>query len=71
MRQLELWTTDGVKSKTAKTDIKLAQWFPFVGKIQAFLKENKGANLQIAAESSYQSYGDYTEAPWQQTQYPS
>jgi hypothetical protein len=69
LRQLELWTTDGVVNKKHKTDIKMASWFPF-GYFVKMMKESKQATLHVAADSSYQNYGNYTEAPWQQTQYP-
>jgi hypothetical protein len=68
LRQLELWTTDGVVSNRKKTDIKLAQWFPFVGKIQSFLKTNRKVRVQEAPESSYPETG-FTESPWA-TSYP-
>lgn len=29
LRQLELWTTDGVLRKKGKSDVKMASWFPF------------------------------------------
>ena len=69
LRQLELWTTDGIVKKKAKTDIKMASWFPFPYFIK-MMKEDRKATLQIAQESSYQNYGNYTEAPWSRTQYP-
>ena len=69
LRQLELWTTDGVVNSRKKTDIKMASWFPFPYLID-LEKKTGGATLRLASESSYPGYGDYTEAPWQQTQYP-
>ena len=69
LRQLELWTSDGIVKKSAKTDIKMASWFPFPYFVKLERKDRK-STLRIAPESSYQNYGDYTEAPWSQTQYP-
>ena len=68
LRQLELWTTDGVVKKHSKTDIKMASWFPFPYFIK-MMKEDKKATLNIGPESSYPGYGNYTEAPWGTTQY--
>ena len=68
LRQLELWTTDGVKNRKAKTDIKMAMWFPFVGKIWSFIREHKIPNLHISNESSYPDEG-HDESPWA-SQYP-
>ena len=69
LRQLELWTTDGVVNKKHKTDLKMASWFPFPYFVK-MMKDDRQTTLNIAQESSYQSYGNYTEAPWSQTQYP-
>jgi len=70
LRQLELWTTDGVANRKAKTDIKMAQWFPFVGKIQDFIKNNRKATLHITEDASYAGISSFTSAPWQNTGYP-
>jgi len=69
LRQLELWTSDGVESKRALTDIKMAQWFPFVGKIQAFMRNIKKPKTTLAKEASYPGY-DGNEAAWGGTIYP-
>ena len=69
LRQLELWTTDGVQSKRALTDIKMAQWFPFVAKIQRLMREARVLKTDYAAESSYTDY-DTTDAPWDDVVYP-
>lgn len=69
LRQLELWTTDGIVKKKAKTDIKMASWFPFPYFVK-MLKEDRKATLRLSVDSSYQNYGNYTDAPWSQTQYP-
>lgn len=70
LRQLELWTTDGVVSRRVLTDIKMAQWFPFVAVIERWLRNDRKSSLHIATESSYPGYGGYTDAPWGQTNYP-
>ena len=62
LRQLELWTTDGVKGR-GLTDIKMAQWFPFVGKILSFVKQYRQPTLHVSSESSYPDEG-MTETPW-------
>jgi hypothetical protein len=69
LRQLELWTSDGIVKKSAKTDIKMASWFPFPYFVKLERKD-RTASLHVASESSYPGYGNYTESPWQQTQYP-
>ena len=69
LRQLELWTTDGVQNKHAKTDIKMAQWFPFVGKIQSFIKKKKHLRLNISEDSSYAGIETFSATPWE-TRYP-
>jgi hypothetical protein len=69
VRQLELWTTDGVANKKHKTDIKMASWFPFPYFVK-MLKEERQTTLHIGAESSYPSYGGTTHAPWASSQYP-
>jgi hypothetical protein len=69
VRQLELWTTDGVANKKHKTDIKMASWFPFPYFVK-MLKEERKTTLHIGAESSYPAYGGVTHAPWAATQYP-
>lgn len=68
LRQLELWTSDGVQSRKALTDIKMAQWFPFVGKIQAFLRDVRAPQMKMSTDDSYPGY-DVTEPQWA-TQYP-
>jgi hypothetical protein len=69
LRQLELWTTDGVVNKKHKTDIKMASWFPFPYFVK-MMKEERKATLHIGSESSYPSYGGTSSAPWAATQYP-
>ena len=70
LRQLELWTSSGISSKKAVTDLKMAQWFPFVGRIQKFIRKVKTPNLSYAPESSYRNVDSFNEAPWNQTIYP-
>jgi hypothetical protein len=70
LRQLELWTTDGVTNKKAKTDVKMAQWFPWAGKIQAFTKEQQIPTLHIQDDASYAGISSFSNAPWNATQYP-
>jgi len=69
LRQLELWTTDGVANRKSKTDIKMAQWFPFVGKIQAFMKQNRELTLQASVDASYPGVTSMNSVGWQ-TNYP-
>jgi len=69
LRQLELWTTDGVKGgKNRKTDIKMSHWFPFP-QIIKWGKQDRKLNLVESIDSSYPSY-DYNQAPWPDTNYP-
>jgi hypothetical protein len=69
LRQLELWTSDGIVRKGKKTDIKMASWFPFPTIIK-WGKRDRTASVRLGTESSYPGYGNYTSTPWQQTQYP-
>ena len=69
LRQLELWTTDGVMRGRSKGDIKMASWFPFPTIIKWRAQER---TLQIAEnpESSYPGLSSFSEAPWSRTNYP-
>jgi len=69
LRQLELWTTDGVKSKRSLTDIKMASWFPFPT-IVKWGNQDNDVTMQLAEESSYPGYGQISTAPWGYTGYP-
>jgi hypothetical protein len=69
LRQLELWTTDGVKSKRSLTDIKMASWFPFPS-IVKWGNQDRDVDIQISEESSYPGYGQVSTAPWGHTGYP-
>ncbi len=68
LRQLELWTSDGVQTKKALTDIKMAQWFPFVGRIQRALKDARTLQVREGSESSYSNYSG-NDVAWE-TAYP-
>jgi hypothetical protein len=71
LRQLELWTTDGVirTSRNQLTDVKMAMWFPF----PRIVRWNKAAKRQEtvnrAAEQSYPGINRLNAVPWQ-TDYP-
>ena len=68
IRQLELWTTDGVIKKNVKTDVKMASWFPF----EYFLKLEKQDRSLIVRHDQGAAYPGYTgnDAPWGNTMYP-
>jgi hypothetical protein len=69
LRQLELWTTDGVaRGKHAKTDIKMASWFPFPTVIKLGQRDNKVSLIQ-GPEMSYPHIETFNTTPWQ-TNYP-
>ena len=70
LRQLELWTTDGIKNQRSKTDIKMAQWFPFAGTIERWMRDDADVELTIQEGSSYPGYGNISSAPWGHTSYP-
>ena len=68
LRQLELWTTDGVlRGRNRKTDIKMASWFPFPTVIK-WGKADRQVRLQEEIETGYPGLG-FTQAPWETT-YP-
>lgn len=68
LRQLELWTTDGL-NKRGKTDIKMAHWFPFPRILRWFKRDSK-VKLRLTSQQSYPSVGrEMNSAPWQ-TLYP-
>ena len=70
LRQLELWTSDGVKSKRALTDVKMAQWFPFAGRIQALLRDIRRPKSVVQEEGSYLGITRMATLPWSNTGYP-
>ena len=68
LRQLELWTTDGVIKKNVKTDVKMASWFPF----EYFLKlekKERAVRLKHSPNAAYPAYQG-NKAPWGATSYP-
>ncbi len=70
LRQLELWTTDGVKrGKGRKTDIKMASWFPFPDIVKWGL-EDRSVSLQSGYEASYPGINRFQSVPWADTAYP-
>ena len=69
LRQLELWTVNGVESKKAKTDIKMASWFPFEHVLQ-LEKRNRQATAVVQGEGSYRGIERLDTIPWQRAAYP-
>ena len=70
LRQLELWTTDGISNKKALTDIKMASWFPFPT-IVKWGNKDRSVRLKIDPNSFYPGYGQQNEqSPWGHTAYP-
>ena len=67
LRQLELWTTDGVIKKNVKTDVKMAQWFPFEY-ILKLEKKERAVTLNHDPQAAYPSYQG-NRAPWGTTNY--
>ena len=68
LRQLELWTTDGVIKKNVKTDVKMAQWFPFEY-ILRLEKQDRALTLNHDQGAAYPGYTG-NDAPWGNTMYP-
>lgn len=68
LRQLELWTTEGVKKKHAKTDIKMAQWFPFPT-IVKWGNQDRSLNIKEIATGNYPNMHGNRPLPWN-TPYP-
>lgn len=68
LRQLELWTTDGL-SKKGKTDIKMAHWLPFPTISKWSVSANE-IRLVRDEEGSYPGVTSFSQAPWAETQYP-
>jgi len=71
LRQLELWTTDGVQStsKNQLTDIKMASWFPFPRIVRWNRKATRQDQVNRGDEQSYPSVHRGNAVPWQ-TRYP-
>jgi hypothetical protein len=69
LRQLELWTSDGIMKRGAKTDIKMAHWFPFPT-IQKWAQESKEPiKLVLVSDQSYPTL-DINQPSWGSTPYP-
>jgi hypothetical protein len=67
LRQLELWTTDGVRAG-GLTDIKMASWFPFPRLIRLMRKDRVQDRIAPARESSYPTIT--TMSHFARTKYP-
>lgn len=68
LRQLELWTSDGLRKK-GKTDIKMASWFPFPN-IQKWAREQRGEiKLELTSGQSYPDMNTLNQPDWH-TAYP-
>jgi hypothetical protein len=69
LRELELWT-DGSKAKPGKSDMKMAQWFPFPRMLSRRSAQGPGLTVEIESSGygvSYPgigSFSDMNEAPW-------
>jgi hypothetical protein len=69
LRQLELWTTDGVAKGKHKTDIKMASWFPFPRLVRWMKRDGHVQNkIKAPAESSYPRIHNLNRYP--STKYP-
>lgn len=69
LRQLELWTVNGVENRKAKTDIKMASWFPY----EHFVKMERGNRTPesvVQKEGSYRGIQRMGTVPWAETVYP-
>ena len=70
LRQLELWTTDGVlNNRKVKTDIKMAQWFPFPQIVRWGRDQNYQTKIERGSEQSYPGLSTTSAVPWH-TKYP-
>jgi hypothetical protein len=70
LRQLELWTVNGVTSRKHVTDIKMASWFPF--EYFKRMEKRDGAETRnvVQQEGSYRGITRLDTIPWQRTAYP-
>jgi hypothetical protein len=69
LRQLENWTTEGKRNR-AKTDIRMASWFPFPS-ILRWGRDVDAIESSLGLESSYPGVVDTVgQVPWQETRYP-
>jgi len=70
LRQLELWTTDGLSQrKKGKTDVKMASWLPFPRLLRWFREETVQTAITDTGNPSYPSAYRGSSAPWT-TRYP-
>jgi hypothetical protein len=70
LRQLELWTTDGVVSnRKVRTDIKMAQWFPFPQIVRWGRDQKYQSKVERGVEQSYPGLSSINAVPWT-TPYP-
>lgn len=69
LRQLELWTTDGVRRGAGQTDIKMASWFPFPRLIRRMRTDTVQTTIHEPATSSYPHVAGGNQPAWL-TQYP-
>jgi hypothetical protein len=71
LRQLELWTTDGVHrtSRNQLTDVKMASWFPFPRIVRWNKSAHRQERIDRGDEQSYPSVHRGNAVPWR-TKYP-
>lgn len=71
LRQLALWTTDGVRRSSRKqlTDIKMASWFPFPRILRWERMASRQDHVARATDPSYPSFSTGQEVPWR-SHYP-
>jgi hypothetical protein len=71
LRQLELWTTDGVHrtSRNQLTDVKMASWFPFPRIVRWNKSAHRQDRIDRGDEQSYPSVHRGNAVPWR-TKYP-
>jgi len=67
LRQLELWTTDGVRrtSRNQLTDVKMASWFPFPRIVRWNRADSHQDHVNRGDEQSYPSVHRGNAVPWQ------
>lgn len=70
LRQLELWTTDGLSQrKKGKTDVKMASWLPFPTLVRWLREDTVQTEIRSTNEPSYPSAYRGSSPAWQ-TRYP-
>ena len=68
--QLALWSTDGVATgRNAKTDVKMASWFPFPRMVRWSRNETHPRHITRGVEQSYPTVSRSKTVPWD-TPYP-